>query len=140
MIKNELKGSKGEPRYAGPFTVVRRNQGGAYVLRGQDNTEYVRPISFMKVVSLREIKDVSTTNFHAEVDHILDSKVDGDGHTLYLVKWKNTPESLNEWVSEEDFDDLTPISKFNASKRSLRVSIKKRKGEWQVHPQKQGRH
>ena len=36
MVKDVLKGGKLDPKYEGPFKIVRRNTGGAYIL--QDNT------------------------------------------------------------------------------------------------------
>lgn len=103
------------------------------MLRGPDQTEYVRPISFLKVTSIRKVKHVKSSSFRAEVDKILDSKTDNSGHTSYLVHWKNTLDTLNEWVSEHDYEDYTPFEKFHALKRSLSISSKKRHGNWKVH-------
>jgi hypothetical protein len=39
--------------------------------------------------------------------------------TLYLVKWKD-PSLMPQWVSEHDFDDLTPISTYWKKKGTAR--------------------
>jgi hypothetical protein len=52
MVRDDLRTTKMEPQYAGPFKVLRRNRGGAYVLQGPDPTEYTRPPSVLKAVSI----------------------------------------------------------------------------------------
>jgi transposase InsO family protein len=38
MVRDENRNGKSEPRYEGPFTILRRNKGGVYVLKGRDGT------------------------------------------------------------------------------------------------------
>jgi hypothetical protein len=110
MVLDELRSVKSQPRYTGPFTVVRRTQGGSYVLRGPDGTEYARPPSSLKLVSHSAANNETIS---AVVDKILDhGNDDSTGKKTYLVQWTQKGPEFNEWVKESDFDDLTPINAY----------------------------
>ena len=115
MIKDELRTSKMQPRYTGPYTVKRRNQGGAYILFGKDGTEYTRPPSVLKLVSQDPVS--ADTSVAVEVQSILDDKTIHDV-PHYLVKWKNRPAAFNQWVKETDFHDLGAIQQYIRTKNS----------------------
>lgn len=118
MVEDELRSSKMQPRYTGPFKVIRRNQGGAYVLKGADETEYTRPPHRLKLINQEPLP---TDETHGEVGAVLEDSVSEGGQTRYLVRWKDKALS-DSWVLEEDFDDLSPIQTYWKSKRSKRVS------------------
>ena len=119
MAKDDLRSTKSDPFYEGPFSIVRRQRGGNYLLRASDGAEYIRPPSSLKLVS----QDVILPDEHYEVESILDhKKVDGDIH--YLVSWKKYVCSHNSWVHHKDFSSPKLISDYwkslnpNKSKRA----------------------
>ncbi|RKP15905.1 hypothetical protein ROZALSC1DRAFT_25903 [Rozella allomycis CSF55] len=62
MIKDDLSSSKSDPYYTGPFNIVRRNKGGAYILLGPDGTLYTRPPHAVK--PFKEITPKIDTSAH----------------------------------------------------------------------------
>jgi hypothetical protein len=91
MIKDELRSSKMQPRYTGPYTVKRCNQSGAYILFGKNGTEYTRPPSVLKLVSQDPVS--ADTSVAVEVESVLDDKTIHD--VLYnLVKPNPNPNWL----------------------------------------------
>ena len=114
-LDDELRSIKSQPRYTGPFTIVRRNRGGAYILKGPDGTEYKRSPSTLKMYYQPALTEESTF----EVGKILDHKELEDGSISYKVKWKNYSDASNSWVHSKDFQDLTLIRKYHreSSKR-----------------------
>jgi hypothetical protein len=98
MAKDELRTSKAQPRYLGPFRVVRRNRGGAYILMDAANNPLTRAPEALKQVSInREFGDSST------VEGVIDHR--GKRHDLeYLVKWLGLDSTRNSWVKARDFD------------------------------------
>jgi hypothetical protein len=107
MVKDETRNDKNSPRYEGPFTVVRRNQGGAYVLRNNLDEELVRPPNVLKLVH-HDLKVSGLPGIAAEVDRILDHK-EVEGETHYLVHWKKLSSTLDQWVPHSEFLDIGPI-------------------------------
>jgi hypothetical protein len=107
MVMDDLRSSKMEPRYTGPYLILRRNKGGAYILKANDDTEIKRAPSQMKLV----YQDAIAPSVLAEVDQILDHK-ELNNKTYYLTKWKRQSSSLNQWVASDDFQDLAPIRKY----------------------------
>jgi hypothetical protein len=113
MAIDELRTSKSQPRYTGPFFVVRRTKGGSYVLKGPDETEYRRPPHALKLVSPDIVQEGTDDSIAAVVDRILDHKIDeATGSKQYLVAWDKRPTEFNQWVKESDFHDLGPIQKY----------------------------
>jgi hypothetical protein len=138
MVKDVLRTSKMEPRYTGPFSVIRRNRGGVYYLRGDDGTVYTRTADHLKLCSLPEpahILEAETPEedaLIAEVQKVLSDKKNEDGTSSYLVKWKNRAATLNQWVHEADFQNLRPIQQYHKANMAktqspLKSALKKRK-------------
>ena len=124
MAIDELRSSKTQPRYTGPFTVLRRNQGGAYVLKGSDGTEYTRPPRSLKLFYQPAVEPGEA----AVVGSVLAHRKDSDtGNLSYLVKWKNQSDANNEWVKASDFHDLTPITRFWKKQKAPDVVKPKKK-------------
>jgi len=109
MIKDELRTSKAEPRYEGPFTVVRRQASGNYLLKAVDGTEYVRPANVLKLVAPEIVKDLQLRDtIYAAVDRILEHK-DEAGIRRYRVRWKDTSADMDSWLTHADFLDYGPV-------------------------------
>ena len=52
MLKDDTsRQKKSDPPYEGPFIVIRRNNGGAYILKGKDGSEYQRVANQMKFIN-----------------------------------------------------------------------------------------
>ncbi|RKP17247.1 hypothetical protein ROZALSC1DRAFT_992, partial [Rozella allomycis CSF55] len=111
MVKDDLRSKKSEPYYTGPMKIIKRNTGGAYELIGPDGTIYIRPPHALKLFKATPENPDNTKI--VEVEMILDHRPGSDNHTLeYLVKWKKHDASFNQWVKENDFQDITPIRKY----------------------------
>ncbi len=106
MTRDELRATKSQPRYTGPFLVVRRTKGGSYVLRGPDGTEYRRPPNALK----RFHQSAEALPTSVEVTSIIDHLEDPSTLQFsYLVQWADGTES---WTSASDFDDVQPIQAY----------------------------
>ena len=144
MVVDELKSTKTQPTYEGPFKVIRRNRGGAYVLEGTDGTTYTRPPIALKVIS-RDMEVVSEEpeekDKSYEVKKIINHRLNQDGTYSYRVEWKGYGSRFNEWVDQKDFQGQELIRKYwnpvkrNRSKSSPRQPTPKvRKKEPETHP------
>lgn len=124
MALDDTKKGKSEPKYEGPFTVMRRNQGGVYVLKGREGTVYTRPGNVLKAVHPEILGEVPNQDQIAVVQYIMNHKTGLDGAAYYEVKWKGT--KLRSWVKHSDFNDHGPIRKYWQKKdQSAKEAIKK---------------
>jgi hypothetical protein len=127
MVLDTLRKDKVTPRCKGPFQIVRKNKGGAYVLAQHDGSHTTRPPNHLKRVGFLD-KEVGRV---AIVESILDHKRENN-IDYYMVKWKDLPSSYNQWVQYQDFHDTTPIVNFwnhkepNDKKQVLPESTNKR--------------
>ena len=107
---NPTRASKLEARYTGPFKVVRRNAGGAYVL--QDMTgkllPSIYPPSQLKTVLVDPIED---EQHRYEVEAIIDHRADGKDYE-YLTRWKGFDSSEDLWLKPSQFDDVNTIVRY----------------------------
>jgi hypothetical protein len=112
MAKDVLRGSKFNAAYEGPFEVIRRNKGGAYLLK--DATGSQLPFRFPPS-HLKAAPGISKAVEHSyEVLRILQHR--GSGHLReYLVKWVN-PDIPDSWLSSEFFDQVSIIESYFKSK------------------------
>jgi hypothetical protein len=98
MTLDPIMGDKLSAKYEGPYTVVRRNTGGAYVLKDGTGALLGRNYapSQLKLV-LDDYEDTVTY----EVEQILDHRDAPRGGVEYYVKWKGYTEQT--WEPEENF-------------------------------------
>ena len=109
MCLDPTRASKLDPMYHGPFKVLRRNRGGAYVLQDPSGALLPRnqPPSHLKLIS----RDPIVAGQSYEVEAILDHR--GAGHTReYLVKWRGFGPDHNTWEGPHQFDDLGAIQEY----------------------------
>jgi len=116
MVKDEMVTAKHQPRYEGPFTVMRRKESGNYELKGLVGTLYTRSPWVIKQVSPEIIKGLEVSDtLYAAVDHIVEHRVLVDGSTQYRVRWEKQGPELDSWLFEKDFIDYGPLQKYSKS-------------------------
>ncbi|KAI9335101.1 hypothetical protein BDR26DRAFT_866188 [Obelidium mucronatum] len=120
MATTERRSSKDEPRYEGPYKVMRRTKAGTYVLLDRDGHLLHREYSphQMKLIS-GDLSDdwFLTGSVAAILDH-----AEVDGATVYLVRWENLPKEETSWIPYSDFQDTVMITNYHK-----RLLSKKRK-------------
>jgi len=124
MAIDNLKSSKWEPNYEGPFEILCQNEGGTYTLLDTLGREIPRhyTINMLKPLSNKP-NDLSSEGGKQEeinteehksyvVEDIIAHELVGSKGYKYLVKWKDYPTSDNSWIWAKNFDSLTPINKY----------------------------
>ncbi|EIE75595.1 hypothetical protein RO3G_00299 [Rhizopus delemar RA 99-880] len=93
-----------------PYTVARKNRGGSYELKDEQNALLHRNYtpSELKVVNMDES---NIENEYYEVEDIRDHR-GPIGHREFLVKWAGYGERANTWQKASDFTDPTIIEKY----------------------------
>jgi hypothetical protein len=134
MTLDVTRKSKWDPKYEGPFTVVRQTKGGAYVLADQTGTELQRrfAISHLKLVKTKVISTATLPvegekahSQHLYVEDIRQHRLATDGSGFeYLVKWENLPTSENSWIHAADFDDVNIIKQYHKALNPIRTKDK----------------
>ena len=109
MLKDATRRNKFEPKYVGPYSVVRRAQNGGYVLRDATGDILDRhvPPDQLKVVSKAPRPLDSEPTY--VVRKILDHRGE-PGAREYLVDWKGYREKT--WEPETNFDDYDVIKAY----------------------------
>ncbi|SAL98530.1 hypothetical protein [Absidia glauca] len=105
-----------EPKFNGPFTVVRKNKGGAYTLQQRDGELLPKqyPPSALKSVS----EDPRTSSEERwEVQSIIDHK-GTPGKYEYKVRWKGYDADADTWEPTSYFDDIDTIKQYWRSRGS----------------------
>ncbi len=112
MVKDPNRGSKLDPVYMGPYTIVRRTQNGTYVLKDQLNDLFDRhvPADQLKLISKtpRPV-DQSDAEKVYEVERVSDHR-GKPGEMEFLTHWKGYSEPT--WVRESDFIEHDCIKKY----------------------------
>jgi hypothetical protein len=113
MVLDPIQGDKFTPRYEGPYTVVCKNTGGAYILK--DGTGAL--LGRRYAPSQLKLALNSLTEPTYKVEEILDArsipeKEGVPAHTEYLVKWKDYESEFNTWEPEKNFIEKRCIHKF----------------------------
>jgi hypothetical protein len=111
MIKREDRTSKWDPYYTGPYFIVRRNRGGAYILKDRNGKQLTRAYSpnQLKLISSEMTDDDQRLSW--EIEKILDHKQTGD-KLEFLVHWKGFDTIEDSWVKQDDMDDVGLIQDY----------------------------
>jgi len=112
MVIDEEATTALDPKYDGPFIVVRRTPRGSYQLRdnmGRSLARNYAPEQMKAVSQSRDITSSDTT--HYEIEKILSHSESG-GETLYLVKWKGFDDSQNSEIPYKNFDSKKIVADY----------------------------
>jgi hypothetical protein len=103
MLNDPLRANKFEPKYVGPYTIVRRAHNGGYVLRDLTGDIFDRHVTADQLKLLTKAsrkKDIDEPIY--EVERVKDHK-GNPGSYQYLVKWKGYDEET--WEPQSNFLD-----------------------------------
>ncbi len=116
MLIDPLRQNKFEPKYVGPYTVIRRTRNGAYVLRDATGDLLDRrvPADQLKLVSRTARPSDLEQNVY-EVQSILAHKGE-PGMYEYHVKWKD--HNARTWEPASSFLDDTVIKNYWKQQRA----------------------
>lgn len=107
MIKNVNSLSKLESPFLGPYKILKRNRGGAYILtelkRGEISKKF--PPNLLKKVAVEDVED----RFY--VENIVDHKLT-DGNLYYRVRWFGCSPDEDTWELTDAFDDQRAIKSY----------------------------
>jgi DNA-directed RNA polymerase subunit RPC12/RpoP len=112
MIKDIHRNNKFEPKYIGPYTIVRRAHNGAYVLKDLSGDLLDRhvPADQIKLIArYRRKKDNDAPIY--EVNKVIEHR-GSPGHYEYLVDWKGYTEEDRSWEPGNSFFDQSPIESY----------------------------
>jgi Chromo (CHRromatin Organisation MOdifier) domain len=110
MLVDPTRANKFEPKYVGPYTVIRRTRHGTYVLRDETGDILDRhvPADQLKLVSRSSRKKKSDVY---EIESILSHR-GSPGSYEYLVKWKNYSPDFNTWEPSSSFLDDRCVTQY----------------------------
>lgn len=112
MIRDPIRTNKFEPKYLGPYTIIRRARNGAYVLKDATGDLLDRhvPVDQIKLIS-KTTRKLDEENPIYVVKKIVDHR-GTPGNYEYLVDWKGYDESDRTWEAESQFLDQKIIQKY----------------------------
>ena len=102
MVKDPTRSTKHQPRWFGPFRVIRQKKGGTYVLQNADSSIYFRepPIQHLKIIDGNAEVGFDETFY---VERVLDHR-GTPAKRMFLIKWLNYPASHNTWEPTKNLD------------------------------------
>ena len=109
MLVDHVRKDKFEPKYIGPYTIVRRARNGAYVLRDLTGDLLDRhvPVDQLKVIK-RSVSRRAPVGEVFEIDRVVNHR-GTPGHYEYLVRWKGYDANDDTWEPEAGFLDTQCI-------------------------------
>ena len=113
MLKDQLRSTKFEPKYVGPYTIVRRTRNGNYLLRDETGDPLDRPVppDQLKLVSKKPRRSDNQDDVF-EVHHIVEHRGQ-PGSYEYLVRWKPPyGDEDDTWEPPSSFKDSGIIKRY----------------------------
>ncbi|PRP82664.1 hypothetical protein PROFUN_10028, partial [Planoprotostelium fungivorum] len=123
MTVNKSRTNKLEARYEGPFKVLRRNKGGAYILQDTDS------LTLSRNYTTEELKLISHDPDEHGKSYVIERIIQHRGtapNYEYLVKWKGYTAKYNTLEPTDSFDSTASI---DAYWTRLKESQKKKGGD-----------
>ncbi|CDH61355.1 hypothetical protein RO3G_00241 [Lichtheimia corymbifera JMRC:FSU:9682] len=118
MVKDMLRSRKLDPRYEGPYTVVRETEGGSYILRDEQGLLATRSFapSQLKLVSQDELVDNNEVydkgGKYYTIQAIVGHQELAPGKYKYRVRWQGYTEADDTWEPPESFNSPAPIAQY----------------------------
>ena len=109
MTVPDVRDSKLEPRYEGPYKILRRTTGGTYQLLDADGHILARNYAPNQLKLISGTPEFAPT---AEVKSIKEHEELPDGSKQYLTQWKNK-DIPDMWVHYNDFQDTEIIRAYH---------------------------
>ncbi|CDH59310.1 hypothetical protein RO3G_15169 [Lichtheimia corymbifera JMRC:FSU:9682] len=110
MVRVQSRGSKLAPAFEGPYTVLRKTEGGTYVL--QDETGALMPRDYvpseLKLISQDEVVPIDELY---ELEAIINHR-GKPGRRQYLVRWKGYGPEDDQWLDPDAFTDPAFIMQY----------------------------
>lgn len=112
MVIDKNRTNKFEPKFIGPYTIIRRSRGGSYILRDMSGDMLDRrvPADQLKILN-RSVRKVDRDLPIHDIDYVVNHRGD-PGKYEYLIKWKNYDESENTWEPAGNFLDDKVIQEY----------------------------
>ena len=109
MLRDPTRKDKFEPKYVGPYTVVRRAHNGAFVLRDATGDILDRhvPLDQLKLIA-RRARPKDRAGDVWEIDHVTAHRGDA-GSYEYRVRWKGFAAADDTWEPADSFLDDAAI-------------------------------
>ena len=106
MMVDKTKESKWDPAYEGPFTAVRKNRGGACILRDRlgETLKRAAPPDQLKMVKREQDEAVAQVPSF-EIEKAANHRYDASKKLEHFVVWKN-PSLIPGWEPVANFDDV----------------------------------
>jgi hypothetical protein len=110
MIKDPVRTTKFEPKYIGPYEIVRRARNGAYVLKDLTGDLLDRhvPIDQIKILQKTKRRKKDEEQPFYEVSKVLNHRGE-PGNYEYLIQWKGYSDDENTWEPSSSFADVSII-------------------------------
>jgi hypothetical protein len=112
MLLDPVRKNKFEPKYVGPYNVIRRSHNGNYVLKDMTGDILDRhvPADQLKLISKKE-KNKNKSGQVYEIESIINHKGE-PGSYEYLVKWKGYDVTESSWEPQNNFLDDSLIRSY----------------------------
>lgn len=115
-INNPSTKPNSEPKFIGPYTIVKRIGKGGYVLQHADGSMEPQPRSIEHLRILFTPSQIPKDKLvhpdqHYRVDRLIGKRITEDGTVEYLVKWKGY--NSTTWEPKHNIDDVNLIKKYD---------------------------
>jgi len=100
-----------DPKYAGPYKILRQTNYGNYEIIDPAGNQQTVPLSKLKLTQID--KDLDIFENSDELDKIINHRKVNNEHD-YKVKWKN--DKSTSWIKESDFNTFELLNKYKKEK------------------------
>ena len=119
MIWDELRATKNDPPYIGPYTVAIQNENGSYQVKDMVGAPYHRNVTLDQLKVLSHVIPVPVVDLGVSVsgqwyvDHIVRRRfIKQTQMHQYLIRWVGFGPENDEWVNARDIPDTSLIREY----------------------------